>query len=147
MKTDENPGGVLSGSTSAAGSLAQFNTYLQLFKRLVVASEALATGQALYNQLPWVSAGNLDVATAFPSASKGTVIINQAVAAALDVTLTGAGPWIVVDGAGVAAANHITVKGSGGATILGAASYGITSNWGSATFILFGSNYLVVGKS
>jgi hypothetical protein len=142
----DNPD-ILSSPTQNIGGQAQTNAFLQLFKRLVIAEESEAAASALYNQLPFAAAGNLVVATVFPGVAKGTIIIAQTVAAALDVTLNGAGPWIVVDGAGAAAANHITVKGAGGATILGAASYAITSNWGSATFVLFGTNYLVVGKS
>lgn len=145
--TGETPRGALAGETSAAGSLAQFNIYLQLFARLVVASEALAAGQSLYRQLPWSAAGNLDVATEFPNARQGTVIIDQTVAAALDVTLTGTGPWTVVDGAGVASGDNITVKGAGGATINGAATYVISNDYGAATFLLYGSDYLVVSKA
>ena len=50
-------------------------------------------------------------------------------------------------GAGVAAAHNITVKASGGNTILGGASYVMGTNWASATFLLFGTNYLVLAKA
>lgn len=144
--SSDNPD-ILSAPNQNIGGQAQTNAFLQLFKRLVIAEESEAVAAALYNQLPFVAAGNLDVATVFPGVSRGTIVINQATPATLDVILSGAGPWNVVDGAGVAGGDNITVKGPGGTTILGAATYVIGTNWGAATFLLFGSNYLVVAKA
>lgn len=144
---DASLSAALDPSSQAGGNQAQFNLYLQEFRRLVIAAEALAQAETLYRQFPWNAAGNLVLATQFPSAVQGTVIIDQTVPAALSVTLNGAGPWIIADGAGVAAANNITVQGAGGNTILGAATYVMSTNWAAATFLLFGSNYLVLAKA
>lgn len=139
--------GRLGGNTSAAGQLAQMNTFLQLFKRLVVAQEALSDDENIFTQIPWAAAGDLDMSVSFPAASMGTIIIDQATPAALNVTLNGPGPWFVVDGGGHAAADNITVQGPGGTTIKGAGTYVISTNWASALFLLYGTNYLVLANA
>lgn len=130
----------------AAGSQAQVATYLKLFTRLVTAAEAANRGNP-YAVTPWTGAGDLDLTTAFPSLSSGTISIRQITPAAIAVALkTSGGPWTIVDGAGVAAADNITVTAPVGFTINGAATFVISTNWGSATFVLDGNNYIVVSQ-
>lgn len=138
--------GGVGGQNQGAGFQAQLNAHLQLMARITVALENAGTG-LLYTPYVWTGAGNLVVATQWPNATTGTIIIAQASAAALDVTLPATGgPWCVVDGAGVAAADNITIKAAGGRTIRGGSSLVLNTNWGAFTLLLNGSNYITVGK-
>ena len=127
----------------AAGSQAQYNLFLQLLARIVKAIENEPTATP-YTVFPWTTAGNLNVASAFPGLTTGTISVRQTVPTALNVTLpTSGGPWIVADGAGVAGANHISVLPPGGLTINGSGSaFVISTNWQAAIFILDGTNYI-----
>lgn len=128
---------------SAAGQQAQFNQLLQLVRRLVTVFEGQSL-QAPFQVYPWTAAGNLNIATAFPSAASGVFSIRQGTPAAINVTLPPVnGPWTVGDGAGVAAADNITVLAPVGFTINGAASNVISTNWQFRTYVLDGVNFVV----
>lgn len=124
-----------------SGNQSQEGIFLQLLTRIVVALEGPGNPYAVS---AWTTAGDLVIAMAFPSLRNGTISIRQAIPAAINVTLAPtAGPWIIVDGAGVAAADSITVLPPAGFTIQGGASYVINTDWGSAIFVLDGTNYIV----
>lgn len=129
----------------AGGSQAQFGNLLVLLTRIVTALEN-AAGGSLYTPYVWTQAGTLDIATVWPNAKTGTIIIQQAVAAALIVKLPATGgPWTIVDGAGVAATDNITVEADGGRTIKGTSSDVLNTNWAAQTYFLNGTNYLTLG--
>lgn len=130
-----------SGSGESAGGQAQYGVFLQL---LTIIAEALSGGTNPFAVSAYTAAGDLVIATAFPTLKTGTISIRQTVPAAINVTLPpSGGPWIISDGAGVAAADNITVKPPAGKTILGTTSYVINTNWGTQTFILDGNNYIL----
>lgn len=134
----------LLGGGEAAGSQAQFAIYLQLFTQLLAAVQTLTPGAASpYIVTPWTTSGALDISTAFPALQTGTISVRQSPAAPVNVTLPAAGgPWIILDGAGVAAADNITVLAPGGLTINGGASKVINTNWGGLLCTLDGTNYI-----
>lgn len=136
----------LIGEGSAAGGQAQTNILLQHVAKI---ADSLQKGSgSAFQVYPWTGAGNVDIATTFPSAKTGIISIKQTVPAALDVTLsTAGGPWTVGDGAGVAAADNITVKPPGGYTIKGGATDVINTNWQFRTYVLDGTNFIVTSSS
>lgn len=94
----------------------------------------------------WRGPGNLNITTAYPGVQTGTFVINQTTPQNTTVTLpAGAGPWLVVDGAGNASTYPITVIVTGGVLIAGNASYGIDFNWQEAGFVWVpdDNNYVV----
>ena len=80
--------------------------------------------------------------------NEGVVVVNKTSGAATTVTLTPspeAGDFVFVkDGKGDAASNNITVQGAASATIDGASSYVITSNYGGAIFCWNGTEWNVI---
>lgn len=137
----------ITGGGQAAGSEAQTNVYLQLFARLVAAAEAANKGNP-YVVRPFTAAGDLNIATAFPGVTTGTVSVRQGTPGAVNVALpTSGGPWIIGDGAGVASADNITVLPASGSgqTINGGSSFVISTDWQFLMFILDGDNWIVVG--
>lgn len=125
----------------AAGSQAQFNQLLQLLRVIagVLTGNAQASPFVVY---PVVTNGNVNLATLLPNGTRsGTFVIRQATPGANTFTLpAGGGPYTVTDGAGNAAAHNITIAAPAGYTIGGATT--ITTNWGSLTFVLDGTNYI-----
>lgn len=132
---------VIGASGESAGSQAQYGIFLQLLTQI---AEALTGGTNPFSVSAWTTAGNLVISTAFPTLKAGTISIRQTTPAAINVTLPASGgPWIIADGAGVAATDNITVLPPSGKTILGTTSYVISTNWGVQTFILDGNNYIL----
>lgn len=132
---------IAGNSGESAGGQAQFGILLQQVTRIAT---SLAGGTNPFSVSAWTAAGALVIATAFPNLKTGTISIRQTVPAAINVTLPASGgPWIIADGAGVAATDNITVLPPAGKTILGTTSYVISTNWGVQTFILDGNNYIL----
>jgi len=130
---------------AAAGSQAQFSQLLLLLTRIVTALEG-ASGGSIYTPYVWTGVGNLDIAMAYPDAKTGTFIIKQATPASITVTLPSTGgPWIVADGAGVAATDNITVEAAGGRTINGTSTNVLNTNWAAQTYLLDTDNYITLG--
>lgn len=129
----------------SAGSQAQFSSLLQILTKILEALGGIGAGP-LYTPYVWAQAGDLDITTVFPNATTGTFIIRQPTPAAINVTLPATGgPWIVADGAGVAATHNITVLASGGRTIKGTSSDVLNTNWESQTYLLDTTNYITLG--
>lgn len=126
----------------AAGSQAQFNQLLQLLRVIAGALTGNAVGSA-FTVYAITANGSINLATAYPAATAGTFVIRQETPGANTFTLPAkAGPFTVTDGAGNAAAHTITIAAPAGFTINGGASTTITTNWGSLTFILDGTNFI-----
>lgn len=144
--SDTGTSGALMLSGEDTGSQSQVAIFLELFTQLVaVAQTVVPPAASPYIVTPWVTAGDLVISTAFPTLTTGTISVRQGTPGALNVTLPGAGgPWIILDGAGVAASDHITILPPGGFTINGGASFVINANWGGAICILDGTNYIVI---
>lgn len=143
-----SPGDPLGIAGASSGTQSQTNIQLQLLAKLVAAAQASVKGSP-YVTYPWLTAGDLTIGTAFPGILTGTVSVRQTVAAAVNVYLTASGgPWIIGDGAGVAAAHNITVLPAigSGQTIKGAASLVISTNWRFLMFMLdANANWNVLG--
>lgn len=127
----------------AAGNQAQFNLFLQQFQRYV---DLIAGGVVIFNGLytthNW-GAGDLDIATEFPTLRAGTFILSTPGIVTLPPTY---GPWIIADGTGFCnPAAQIEVT-STAVTVQGAASYFMASAWQAQTFVKDGgsANYIVL---
>lgn len=133
------------GFGQAMGNQAQMGQLLQLLTQMLAALQGNIPGANFYQVYPVTAAGNLDIAATYPNATAGIFSIRQTVAAPIQVTLPATGgPWGIADGAGVAGTGNITIIGAGGNTILGNPSFVMNSNWESATFVLDGSNFIIL---
>lgn len=133
----------LLGAGEAAGSQAQFSAYLQLIARIVAVLETLIpSSSSPFTNYSWTG-GNLDIASAFPTATTGTFSLSPASPGPITVTLPNSGgPWLIVDGSGFCSpANQITIESSGGVTVFGAAAYYFVQPRQSGIFVLDGANY------
>lgn len=134
-------GGAAQGGGQAAGGQAQANRALNLLARLVSAIEVLVVPTGFYAPHNWTT-GDLDIAAAFPGVSTGTFVIKTGVATNVFLPAAG-GPWLIVDGNGVAATDNITVKPPGTKTIRGTSTFVMATNYESKTFILDDTDFIV----